>query len=104
MITIASIQRAVARAYRVPFRIMREPDNLGTRVPNHAHPRQVAMTLAARLTDHSLGRIGYYFGGRDHTTVIFAIAAVERRRRKGGRGGQKINKTMRRLTFELVRR
>lgn len=104
MITIASIQRGVAREYRVPLRIMREPDDFGTRMPSHARPRQVAMALAARLTDHSLCRIGHYFGGRDHSTVFHAIRVVARRRRKGGRSGQKIHNTMRRLTFELVRR
>lgn len=103
MITIASIQRAVAREYRVPLRSMREPDGLGARRPERSHPRQVAMAMAALLTGHSLGRIGYYFGERDHSTVIYATRAVHRRRVKGGRTGQKIHKTMRRVTFELVR-
>lgn len=103
MITIASIQRGVAREYRVPLRIMREPDGIGARMPQHAHPRQVAMALAFRLTDHGFSRIGHYFGGRDHTTVIYALSAVERRRAKGGRAGRKIHNTMRRLTLELVR-
>lgn len=104
MITIASIQCAVAREYRVPLRTMREPDGPGARMPQHAHPRHVAMTIAALLTDHSLNRIGYYFGGRDHSTVIYATRAVHRSRAKGGRTGQKIHRTMRRVTLELVRR
>jgi len=35
-------------------------------------PRQICMYLARRLTDYSLVEIGGQFGGRDHTTVIYA--------------------------------
>ncbi len=42
-------------------------------------PRQLAMCLAVRLTNHSLTRIGQFFGGRDHTTVIHAINAAQAR-------------------------
>jgi len=42
-----------------------------------ALPRQVCMHLARRCTRHSLEEIGGFFGGRDHTTVMHAIRAVE---------------------------
>jgi chromosomal replication initiator protein len=42
-----------------------------------AHPRQVGMYLARRITRHSLEEIGGFFGGRDHTTVLHAIRKVE---------------------------
>jgi chromosomal replication initiator protein len=35
-------------------------------------PRQCAMLAARRLTDRTLEDIGTYFGGRDHTTVLYA--------------------------------
>lgn len=38
--------------------------------------RQVAMYFAKEYTDFSLKSIGEYFGGRDHSTVIHAIQAV----------------------------
>ncbi|MFG0325793.1 MAG: chromosomal replication initiator protein DnaA [Phycisphaerales bacterium JB037] len=44
-----------------------------------AQPRQICMYLARRLTRHSLEEIGGYFGGRDHTTVMHAVKAVESR-------------------------
>jgi chromosomal replication initiator protein len=36
------------------------------------------MYLARRLTDLPLVRIGEYFGGRDHSTVLHACRTVER--------------------------
>lgn len=42
-------------------------------------PRQAAMWLAFHLTSRSLPEIGRRFGGRDHTTVLHALSAVEGR-------------------------
>jgi chromosomal replication initiator protein len=41
-------------------------------------PRQVGMYLARRVTRMSLEEIGHYFGGRDHSTVLYAIDKVGR--------------------------
>jgi chromosomal replication initiator protein len=46
------------------------------RTRNIALPRQVAMYLMRQLTDLSLVEIGRHFGGRDHTTVIYACEKV----------------------------
>jgi chromosomal replication initiator protein len=42
-------------------------------------PRQVAMYLTRRLTEHSLVEIGQAFGGRDHGTVMHAYKTVSAR-------------------------
>lgn len=42
-------------------------------------PRQVAMYLIRELTSHSLPEIGAFFGGRDHTTVMYAVRKVGER-------------------------
>ena len=47
-----------------------------------ALPRQVCMWLARRYTRYSLQEIGGYFGGRDHTTVMHAVSAVNNKRTK----------------------
>lgn len=41
-----------------------------------ARPRQIAMYLAKQLTSRSLPQIGREFGGRDHTTVMYAVKKV----------------------------
>jgi chromosomal replication initiator protein len=44
--------------------------------------RQVCMYLARRLTSYSLKEIGRYFGGKNHTTVVFAVQAIEDKMKK----------------------
>lgn len=45
-------------------------------------PRQLCMFLARELTDLTLSDIGGHFGGRDHTTVIYAIERIQERVQK----------------------
>ena len=98
--TIAAIKRAVADEYGLPLAVMSEPDGAaGARLRIRSRPRQVGMTLAVLLTGHSYARIGHFFGGRDHTTVINSCRSVERRRRSD----PVLHRAMRRITLELVR-
>lgn len=77
MIRVADIQRAVCEHYGVPLASMTKPMGRRGRSQDDAHPRQVAMLLAYRITGHTLTRIGQMFGGRDHSTVIHACRTVE---------------------------
>ena len=43
-------------------------------------PRQIGMYLARKHTRFSLGEIGGYFGGRDHTTVMHAVKTINGKR------------------------
>ncbi len=61
-------------------------DHLGRgRVPgNQSGPcfsRQVAMYLAKNVAGWSSTRIGRFYNGRHHTTVLYAIAKIERLRK-----------------------
>jgi chromosomal replication initiator protein len=48
------------------------------RTKDIAFARQVAMYLARELTELSLPKIGEGFGGRDHTTVLYATRKIEK--------------------------
>ena len=74
--TIEHIQRTVAEYYKI-----RQADMLSKRRNRAvARPRQMAMCLARELTNHSLPEIGDRFGGRDHTTVLYACEKVRQLR------------------------
>ena len=72
---IRFIQAVVADSYGIP----RDTMTSLCRRRGDAWPRQVAMYLARETTNHSMPNIGRLFGGRDHTTVLWAIRAVEKR-------------------------
>ena len=62
----------VARQFNIDIRDMvsrRRTDAI-------AYPRQIAMYLARSLTELSLPEIGAAFGGRDHTTVLYAYEKI----------------------------
>ena len=77
--SIANIQVMVADFYGIDPNYMTVPDRTGAREPRVSHPRQVAMFFSRKFTQFSLPVIGKRFGGRDHTTVLYAMRAVERR-------------------------
>lgn len=72
-ITIELIQEMVAKHFDI------HPSNMRAKKRGRtiAYPRQIAMFLARELTDHSLPEIGEAFGGRDHTTVIYAQKKIK---------------------------
>lgn len=71
-ITVTLIQKVITEYYNL------RPDDLKSKKRNRSisYPRQIAMYLSRVLTDCSLPKIGEYFGGRDHTTVIHAYDKI----------------------------
>lgn len=73
IVNIDTIQKVVAEYFDI-----RVADMKSTRRPKSiAYPRQIAMYLSRNLTKSSLPEIGEAFGGRDHSTVIYAYRLIE---------------------------
>lgn len=72
LVTIDNIQKTVAEYFKI-----RVSDLLSARRSRSiTRPRQISMSLAKELTNHSLPEIGDAFGGRDHTTVLHACRKI----------------------------
>jgi chromosomal replication initiator protein len=76
LVTLDNIQKTVCEYFKLKL------SDLHSKRRNRslARPRQIAMSLAKELTNHSLPEIGESFGGRDHTTVLHACKAIKRLR------------------------
>ncbi|MBD1371972.1 chromosomal replication initiator protein DnaA [Hazenella sp. IB182357] len=74
VIGISDIQQTVCTYYRLRMEDLKSKK----RTKTVAFPRQIAMYLCRELTEFSLPKIGYDFGGRDHTTVMHAHEKIRR--------------------------
>lgn len=67
-----SIRDVVAKYYGIPIKEL-----MGKKRSRQiARPRQMAMALIRELTQDSFPEIGQAFGGRDHTTVMYACETI----------------------------
>jgi chromosomal replication initiator protein len=73
-ITIEAVQSEVARQFGCHVSDLRGDK----RTADVAYPRHIAMYLCRELTEASLPQIGGRFGGRDHSTVLYAVNKIER--------------------------
>ncbi|MBR4908746.1 MAG: chromosomal replication initiator protein DnaA [Acidaminococcaceae bacterium] len=77
-ITLEKITSHICKYYG-----LQSDDLIGKKRPkNIVMPRQIAMYLCRIMTDASLPKIGLYFGGRDHTTVIHAYEKIDKIRKE----------------------
>ena len=72
-ITIDAIMQSVASYFHISVADLQAK----RRSQDVAMPRQIAMYLSRDLTEASLPYIGEKFGGRDHTTVIYACQKIQ---------------------------
>ncbi|MFQ5644961.1 MAG: chromosomal replication initiator protein DnaA [Thiogranum sp.] len=72
LVSIDNIQKTVAEYFKIRVADLHS----ASRRRSITRPRQIAMSLAKELTNHSLPEIGSAFGGRDHTTVLHACRKV----------------------------
>jgi chromosomal replication initiator protein len=74
-ITIEMVQRAVAKYFGLRVADL----NSKKRTQPVAFPRQVAMYLCRKLANTSYPMIGIRFGGKNHTTALYACSTIEKR-------------------------
>jgi len=67
------VAKMVARRYKLKLSELKS----GTRRHEVVRARSLAMYLSRQLTTSSYDKIGKYFGGRDHTTVLHACRKTE---------------------------
>ncbi|TAE39821.1 MAG: chromosomal replication initiator protein DnaA [Sphingobacteriales bacterium] len=72
-ISMEYIQKLVCEYFEVPVEMVKSK----TRKREIVQARQISMYLAKGHTKTSLKSIGAFFGGRDHSTVIYACQTVE---------------------------
>lgn len=73
VITLDNIMAAVCEY----FKIKEEDITRNTRIKNILIPRQIGMFLGRELTGSSLHSIAIKFGGKDHTTVLYAYKKMK---------------------------
>lgn len=71
-ITCETIKKAVCKHFNIKISDIES----SKRTSKLAYPRQIAMYLCREMTDTSLPKIGGSFGGRDHTTVLYAFDKI----------------------------
>ena len=62
-----------------------------------AIPRQIAMYLTREFTELSTIEIGDAFGGRDHTTVLYAYETIKKKTSKDQQLALKVDKIIQEL-------
>lgn len=72
--TVEAIQAAVARHYNLKIHDLKST----SRARTVARPRQIAIYLTRKYTPMGLKEIGAHFGGRDHTTILYACEIIEK--------------------------
>jgi len=75
-ISVEDIQKQIATYYNIHIREM----SSSKRSRTVAFPRQVAMYACKELTTMSLPEIGARFGGKDHTTILYAVRKIAKMR------------------------
>jgi len=72
-VAVDEVQRLVAERFHIKISEIKSKK----RSKNLVFPRQIAMYLCRELTKLSFPEIGRHFGGKDHSTVIYACRQIE---------------------------
>ncbi len=77
-ITVELVQKTVSKYYKIKESTIKGKK----RSRSIAFPRQIAMYLCRELTEDSFPEIGAKFGGKDHTTVMYAYRKIVEQTKK----------------------
>lgn len=94
LVTIDNIMGTVSKYFNIQQKELRSP----RRNRSLARPRQIAMSLARELTQHSLPEIGAAFE-KDHTTVLHACRTIAKLREEDSRVREDYENLLRQLSF-----
>ena len=86
-VTVDRIIEEVAKTYS----ISKEDIRSNKRSAAISSARQIAMYVTREITGMSLQAIGGEFGGRDHATIVYSIAQVEKKMKKDTHQGEVIS-------------
>ena len=89
----AQIIKTVAHHYGLKVREIKSRSNSR----QITYPRQIAMYLCKRLTDVSYPEIGRIFNGKHHSTVMYSVEQIERRRSEDERLAAQLERFSRQL-------
>jgi chromosomal replication initiator protein len=92
-VSVATIKQVVSEAFGIPVLELESAKRSQAVVA----PRQLAMYLCRELTDATLPAIGREFGGRDHTTVLYAVQKISRRLHHDRREYDQVDDLIRRI-------
>ncbi|MCK5782896.1 MAG: chromosomal replication initiator protein DnaA [Desulfobacterales bacterium] len=73
-ITVEKIQKRVADHFQIKTTELKS----AKRLKNIVFPRQISMYICRNLTNLSYPEIGSKFGGKDHSTIIYAVKKIEK--------------------------
>ncbi len=97
-ITIELITELVANEFNLKISDLKAKK----RTASIVFPRQIAMYLARELTDFSLPEIGRFFGGKDHTTVIYGYDKIKEKLSHDEKLRNMVNYFMRQLKEKSI--
>src|SRR3954466_5120331 len=92
-VSVATIKQVVSEAFGIPVPELESAKRSQAIVA----PRQLAMYPCRELTDATLPAIGREFGGRDHTTVLYAVQKITRRLHHDRRGDDQVDDLIRKI-------
>jgi len=85
---IEDIKRIISNYYNISIKDL----NSDNKKRIYSYPRQIAMYLTRKHLNLSFNKIGFLFGNKDHSTVIYAIQKIEKIKTDNKKIGEDLKK------------